>query len=79
MAKKKRRTLKTRDPVGPFLRAVREAAGLTIEVVAERMKTGKARISLVERGKAPMPSLVWIDRFLDACGKDAEIHVIDRE
>ncbi len=79
MARRRRRFLKNTDPVGPFLRAVREAAGFTLEEAADRMGTGKARVSRVESGKAPMPSLVWVTRFLDACGSDAELSAIERE
>lgn len=64
-------------PFGLQVRALRVAAGLTQEDLAERVGTTKATISKFERS-TNRPRLDWIEKLADALGADVATLAFDR-
>ena len=63
------REMELASTVGPALRALRKAAGLTQQALAERAQVGFAMISSYERGNE-LPQLSTLSRLLEAMGLD---------
>lgn len=63
------RAMELASTVGPALRALRKAACLTQQALAERAQVGFAMISRYERGNE-LPQLSTLNRLLEAMGLD---------
>ncbi len=57
------------EQVGPRLRALRKALGVTLEVLAERSGHTKGYLSKIETGKK-LPPIATLSRISDALGSD---------
>jgi transcriptional regulator with XRE-family HTH domain len=54
--------------VGKYLRAIREAAGLTLRAVEEKTGVSNAFLSQIESGRVRQPSPVVLHKLADAYG-----------
>lgn len=59
---------KNQPPLGPRLRQLRQAAGLTQLQLAERAGVADATVSRIERGRIASPSMDFAEALADALG-----------
>lgn len=60
------------EPFGPFVKALRKAAGLTLDVVATRLGTHKGYISGIENRTVAPPSPKFVARFAQLYSVDGK-------